>query len=224
MGLIDLVFPKKCLGCGREGRYICPSCMKKAPLARPICPYCKHPSIDGATHANCSRKFGVDGLSSIWEYEGIIRKVVMSLKYKRATSVGVELTEYLFSSLNTKVLPPIQYLIPVPVHWYRQNARGFNQSVEVGGKIAEKMRLKFIPDLLIKTVQTKPQAGLSREERRKNLKGSFVVNSTYKSLIPNLDSIFLFDDVFTTGSTMFEATKVLKRAGIKKVWGITISR
>jgi ComF family protein len=144
----------------------------------------------------------------------------MSLKYKRATSVGDELTEYLIGLLKAKVLPPVHCLIPIPIYWYKENLRGFNQSVEVGGKIAEKMRLNFIPDLLIKNAQTPPQAGLSGAKRRKNLKGTFRLNS--KINVP--DSVFLFDDVFTTGSTMFEATRVLKRGGVEKVWGITIAR
>lgn len=219
---MDLVFPKNCLGCGHEGKYLCSSCVDKAPLVQPICPYCKHPSIDGATHANCSKKFGIDGLSSIWEYEGIIRKAVMSLKYKRATSVGDELTEYLISSLNTKVLPPVQCLVPIPIYWYKENSRGFNQSAEIGRRVAESLGIEFAPDLLIKKTSTVSQAGLDRKERLQNLRGSFAVNPNY--VLSTVYSVLIFDDVFTTGSTMFEATKVLKRAGIEKVWGITISR
>lgn len=119
------------------------------------------------------------------------------------------------------VLPSVHNLIPIPIYWLKENVRGFNQSVVVSGNIAEKMRLNIYPDLLIKCIQTPPQAGLSGEERRKNLKNSFVLNTKYEHLSSNY---FLFDDVFTTGSTMFEAAKVLKRAGVQKVWGLTIAR
>lgn len=224
MGLLDLVFPKTCLGCGREGKYLCPICVDKMPRAQAICPYCKHPSIDGVTHVNCSKKLGIDGLTSVWEYEGSIRRAVLSLKYKYATEIGKEISEYMATSLASLILPPVHNLIPIPIYWLKENTRGFNQSVEVGGNIAENLRLKFIPNFLIKRVSTVPQAGLTGEERRKNLKGVFAVNPAYEALIQNIDSVFLFDDVFTTGSTMFEATKVLKRGGIKKVWGLTIAR
>ena len=220
MELLDFIFPKTCIGCGREGAYLCPICVDKVPRARAICPYCKHPSIDGATHANCAKKYGLDGLTSVWEYEGVIRKAILALKYKYATEIGTEISEYLISSLSGLVLPPVHNLAPIPIYWLKENTRGFNQSIELGGKLAEKMRLIFIPDLLIKKIQTQPQAGLTGEERRKNLRGVFKLNPIHK--IP--DSVFLFDDVFTTGSTLFEAAKVLKRGGVKKVWGITIAR
>lgn len=224
MGIIDFVFPKSCLGCGRGGRYLCQVCIDKAPRAQAICPYCKHPSIDGLTHVNCAKRYGLDGLTSIWEYEGVIRKAILALKYKYATEISNEISEYMVSSLLSLVLPPVHNLVPIPIYWYRQNTRGFNQSIELGGKLAENLRLIFIPDLLIKSISTAPQVELSGEARRKNLKNVFILNPIHKSLAGNLDSIILFDDVFTTGSTMFEAAKVLKRGGVKKVWGLTIAR
>ncbi len=222
MGILDLFIPKKCLGCGREGRYICNVCIKKVPRAQAICPYCKHPSIDGATHINCQRKSGLDGLTSIWQYEGLIRRAILTLKYKYATEVGKEISEYAIASLKHLVIPSVHNLIPIPTYWLKENVRGFNQSIVLSGNIAEKMRLIFIPDLLIKKVSTLPQAGLSGAKRRKNLKGTFVINPNY---VPStMYSVLIFDDVFTTGSTLFEATKVLKKAGVKKVWGLTIAR
>lgn len=220
MGLLDLVFPKNCLGCGREGRYLCPICINKIPRAQAICPYCKHPSIDGVTHVNCQRKLGLDGLTSIWEYAGVVRKAILALKYKYATALSKEISEYTIDSFKSLVLPPVYNLIPIPIYWYKENTRGFNQSIELGGNIAENLRLKFVPDLLIKSKSTISQVELSGKARRKNLKGSFVLDSKFQ--IP--DSVLLFDDVFTTGSTMFEATKVLKKGGVKKVWGLTIAR
>lgn len=222
MELLDLFFPKNCLGCGGEGKYICQECIKKVPLAQAICPFCKHPSIDGATHVNCQRKFGLDGLTSIWEYEGVMRKAILALKYKYATEIGKEVSEYVISSLARLVIPSVHNLVPIPIYWHKQNTRGFNQSIVLSGNIAENLRLKFIPDLLIKKVSTISQASLSGEERRKNLKGAFVLNSKY--VLSTVHSVLIFDDVFTTGSTLFEATKVLKRGGIKKVWGLTIAR
>lgn len=219
MGIIDFVFPKICIGCGIEGKYLCQNCISKAKFMQPICPYCKHPSIDGVTHINCKKKLGLDGLVSVWGYEGVIRKAILALKYKYATEIGKEISEYLFSSIQHLILPPVHTLTPVPVYWVKQNTRGFNQSIEVGGKLAEKMRLIFIPDLLMKTVQTKPQAELTGKERRENLKGTFILNEN--SDIP--ESVFVFDDVFTTGSTLFEAAKVIKRGGVKTVWGLTIA-
>ena len=225
MGLLDFVFPKTCLGCGREGKYLCPVCMDKVPRAKAICPYCKHPSIDGATHINCRRKLGLDGLTSIWEYEGVVRKAILTLKYKYATEVGKEISEYAIASLQDLVMPTVHNLVPIPIFWHKENVRGFNQSIVLSGNIAENLRLIFMPDLLIKKVSTPSQAGLSGKARRQNLKNVFALNPAYSSIdLFNYSPTVIFDDVFTTGSTFFEATKVLKRGGVKKVWGLTIAR
>jgi len=210
--------------CGNEGKYICEKCIAKVTIPQPICPYCKHPSIDGATHINCATKLGIDGLTALWCYEGIVRKAILALKYKYATTIGNELIEYFIEALKMKVLPNVQFFAPIPIFWYKENVRGFNQSVEIGRAVASRMGCKFTPDLLFKTKHTIPQAELSRKKRLKNLQGVFSVNPDHKSLIADVKSVLLFDDVFTTGSTMMEAGKVLKRAGVGKVWGLTVAR
>lgn len=215
-----MFFPKMCLGCGGEGRYVCEDCVAKVRLARPVCAYCQRFSINGSTHPNCSKDAGLDGQTSVWEYEGIIRKAILALKYKYATKVESELLWYLNKQLTEGFIPDFDSLVPIPLHWYRQNTRGFNQSVEVGKAIADHINKRFIPDLLIRIKRTRPQTELKRDERSLNLKGVFAINLKYQ--IP--DSVILFDDVFTTGSTLKEATEVLKRGGVKKVWGLTIAR
>lgn len=224
MSILDFVFPKTCLGCGRSGSYICSSCLSQNRTAQPICPYCERASIDGFTHVRCQKKFGLDGLISIWEYEGVIRKAILALKYKYATEITQLLKELVVNSFKSPdsrfLIPDSVALVPVPLHWHRQNVRGFNQSEEIGKGVAREMGWEFNPELLIKTRQTYSQAGLPVKERKQNLKGVFALDSRFQ--IP--DSIILFDDVFTTGSTLKEAAKMLKRAGVDRVWGLTIAR
>lgn len=114
-------------------------------------------------------------------------------------------------------------LAPVPLHWYRKNWRGFNQTELLGEKIARKLKMKFSPDLLIRTRQTRPQTKLKEKERKVNVCGAFSVNKNSKFKIRN-SKILLFDDVWTTGATMQECAEVLKRAGAKKVFGLTLAR
>jgi competence protein ComFC len=225
VGILDLVFPKTCLGCGGEGTYICPDCVAKVKLTKPVCIYCERPSIDGATHIKCQRKFGLDGLISIWEYEGVVKKAILALKYKYSIEVGRELTslflQYLHNSLF--LIPNSGFLVPIPLHWHRENVRGFNQSAELGKLVAEACGWQFASGLLIKKKSTASQVELKGDERRQNLRNVFALSS-HNSLFIIPDSILLFDDVSTTGSTIMEAAKVLKRAGAKKVWGLTIAR
>jgi ComF family protein len=227
MSILDLIFPKTCLSCGREGQYVCENCLSKVRVLKPACPYCEKPSIDGFTHSKCRKKYGMDGLTSIWDYDGVIKKAILSLKFKYATQVGCELSSVLVNALKTQsskyYVPNTSSLIPIPIYWHRENSRGFNQSEEIGKLVAHEMGWKFVPDLLIKTRSTTSQIELSVEDRKQNLKGVFSISPQNSSfIIPG--SAILFDDVFTTGSTLKEAAKVLKRSGISKVWGLTIAR
>jgi competence protein ComFC len=224
MSILDLIFPKTCLGCRKEGKYICDNCLVKVQFLKSVCPYCEKASIDGFTHIKCQMKFGLDGLTSVWDYDGVIRKAIQALKYKYSTEVGKELSGRIVDWLisNIELIPNSSVLTPIPLHWHRQNVRGFNQSIEVGKEVADAMNWKFIPDLLIKEQQTISQVELSVEKRKQNLQNVFSVNPNY--ILSTLHSILVFDDVFTTGSTLREAAKVLKRAGVVKVWGLTIAR
>lgn len=223
MTLLDFIFPKTCLECGKDGPYLCADCVAKVKLAKPICPYCERSSIDGLTHIKCAKKYGLNGLISIWEYEGVVRSAILALKYKYSLEVGSELSSVFVDYIHNSsfLIPNSSILVPIPIHWYRQNFRGFNQSDLVGREVAKALGLKFIPDLLIKKKPTISQVELKGDERRQNLKGVFAINPSYKLLAT---SYLLFDDVFTTGSTLREAAKTLKRAGAGKVWGLAIAR
>jgi ComF family protein len=225
MDLLNLVFPKTCLGCGKEGKYICDECLGKSRLAEPICSHCKRASRNGETHPDCSEKEGLDGLTSIWEYDGVIRKAILSLKYKYSTKVGEELSNHFASGVERSNIGQFvlkaSTLVPIPLHWHRENTRGFNQSIEVGRVLTAKMGWVFEPNLLVRRKTTIPQVELSGDKRRQNLKDVF-------SVVPSKETIntsyIIFDDVFTTGSTMCEAAETLRRAGAARVWGLTIAR
>ena len=223
MSLIDLIFPINCLNCKTSGVYICKDCVSKVGLPQLNCPECSKPSIDGFTHTKCKKPQGIDGLLSLWKYQGVIRKAILALKYKYATEIVKELQSCMVKELEKRIflLPTRYFFTPVPIHWYRENYRGFNQSEIVGKTIAKKFNWKFIPDLIIRKKSTASQVELKGSERRKNVQDAFFLNNSY---IPNSKSYILFDDVCTTGSTIKEAARVLKRNGADKVWGLTIAK
>jgi len=201
MNFLDFLFPKKCLECNKEGKYICKNCLYK------VTP-CGYVNKD---------------VYSVFRYQGVIRKAIIALKYKYATDISDELAEACFQSLKGKSFSPIRYtLIPIPLFWRRQNLRGFNQAEEIGKKIAEKMKWGFAPDILVKTISTHAQVGLKGSSRRQNLQNVFSVNPNY-TLPTNRCTLVLFDDVHTTGSTLDEAKKVLREAGFKNIYAITIA-
>jgi len=220
MKFLDFLFPKKCLECGRGGKYICSSCLKKVATARLVCPTCKNHSYNGATHRLCKTKNSLSGAYSFYKYEGVVRKAIISIKYKFAYDISKELVDI----LPSKIFLSGSFLIPVPLHKRRENWRGFNQSSILGKFLAEKAGMFFEERLLLRLENTTPQVKLGRSERLRNIRGKFAVNPTYQPLIKGYQTVVVFDDVWTTGATITEACKVLKKAGAKEVWGLTIAK
>ena len=229
MSLLDLLFPKNCLECKRPGKYFCDHCLSKMEYTKPICPVCKRYSFQGKTHSFCTTKTSLDGLISFWKYEGVIRKGILALKYRFASDVVKELVETL--DLDNLKESEKTVLVPVPLHIKRERWRGFNQSAVLGKLIAEKAGLDFTEELVLKLENTTPQAKLGKTERMRNISGKFAVNANASREAPpaqaglaKWDRIIVFDDVWTTGSTMAEVCKELKLAGAKDVCGMCVAR
>jgi ComF family protein len=222
MGIIELLFPKSCLGCGKSGRYVCEECIRKVRKPIPFCPECLLPSSYGVTHAACNKEDGLDGLVSIWKYERVLRRAILSLKYKFAFEIAKELSTYTVEIIQRfEFFPKDTILVPTPLYWLRKNWRGFNQTEEIGRVVANKMGWRYMPNLLKRRESRIPQAGLGRQERLKNVQGIFSVNPGYK---PEAATYILFDDVWTTGSTLKEAARQLKKAGTRKILGFTLAK
>jgi len=232
MNLLDLLFPKICLGCGSQGEYFCTECKQKIRKTYQICPICSKPSPFGRTHNFCLSKFSLEGLFSFFAYGGIIREAVHKLKYKLVTDLEQEFwrlikdeigkKEIEMTVLNQNLKKEKPTVVPIPLYWYKQNLRGFNQSSLFGKRIAGHFKLQFSDKLLVRRNNSVSQTKLTKEEREKNIKGIFSISpNLLTSYLPN---VLLVDDVWTTGSTMKEAARVLKEAGVKKVWGLTVAR
>ncbi len=200
--------------------------MVKVKRSAQICINCEKAAIDGMTHVKCKRPLGLDAFVSLWRYQGVIRQALLKLKYKFALEIANELVIHIdnFIQRNGLVFPNKPVLVPIPLHRLRSNWRGFNQAEKIGKLLSLRLNWEFMPDLLKRKRLTRPQTELKGRERRENVRGVFSLNPTHRSLITENRSLILFDDVFTTGATIKEATKVLKRNGVKKVWGLTIAR
>ena len=111
-------------------------------------------------------------------------------------------------------------VIPVPLYWWRANDRGFNQSSLIGQSLSKKLGLDYC-DGLKRIRYTKSQVKLKGKQRRANISGAFEITENCELKTKNC---LLIDDVWTTGSTMRECCYVLKRAGAKKVWALTLAR
>lgn len=236
MSFLDFFFPRRCLSCGEGGNYFCQECVKTIKLIeKQICPVCEKPAINGATHPCCQSEYSLDGLISIFPYEGIIKTAISKLKYKFITDLARELVSSIIRTIELDKNGQFNYLnrligmgeeiilVPVPLHWRRKNWRGFNQAELLGRVLAQNFGWQFEENLLVRSRYTKPQIKLKSEQRKENIRGAFKINSNSK-IINHKSNIIIFDDVWTTGSTIKEAGVVLKMAGAEIVWGLTIAR
>jgi len=231
MDILYLIFPKKCVGCGKQGSYFCTKCTKLINQVPQICPVCERQSPFGQTHKFCLTRNSPDGLVSFFSYNGVIRDAIHKLKYKFITDLKSEFWTIIENSLNDNreklfvfklfVEKEKPTVVPIPLHWRKENLRGFNQSSLFGQKLAKYYNLQFSDKVLLRFKNIASQTKLSEKERINNVKDIF-------RLIPNhqlpITNCLLVDDVWTTGATLKEATRVLKSAGVKQVWGWTIAR
>lgn len=200
MSLLDVLFPKKCVGCGKWGQYICGSCFKQLKWL--------HPQVRLVE--------GMNGLVSFWAYEGVARKAILKLKFRFVSDLVKEVVE---KAVKGDKRFRGFVIVPVPLSSKRWRWRGFNQAEEIAKAVASKWHLAY-GEWLIKVKDTGQQVGKTRQERLQAVKGSFGLK--IKDQLPR--AILLVDDVWTSGATMRECARVLKRTGVKEVWGLTLAR
>lgn len=233
--LLDILFPRFCLGCGIEGTYLCQDC--KAILEISENKYClceknalRLPSKEEKGKCSKCHSKKLSGLYSALSYKEkfLTRKLIHFLKYPPyfAKTLAETLAFLIIDHISLLGKDPKNFfenriLIPVPLEKKKLNQRGFNQSEEIAKKLSEISGAPLIADCLIKIKTTPPQMKLSGKEREENLKNAFLCKN---SELVRGKKIFLIDDVYTTGTTIEECAKVLKKAGAKEIWGIVVAR
>ncbi len=226
---LETFFPRFCVNCEKEGRYICDQCSMFLSEASFICPACQNPSYLGKKHENCKEN-KMDGLISVWDYDGIVKEAVHLIKFNGFFHITEELIERIllliekdetrFSIFLNLLISPKTYITFVPLSKSREKERGFNQSKVLAEYIAKTAGKKTI-NLLERTKNTKPQTELKKKERFLNIKDTFSF-SCQKDL--EIEEVLIVDDVWTSGATMKECCRVLKENGVKKVWGFVLAK
>lgn len=224
--LLDFLFPKTCAGCGREGELICQECLQGFPRAELVCPMCERPAVGGAVHPGCGRPFGMDGLVAVWKYEGKIKKVIGQMKFKFVEGIAIGLANGATAAMGQdegllmfKKEAGESSWVGVPLHFLRERWRGFSQAEELARPLAGRVGGKFASGVVVREQFTVPQVGLKEKVRRENIAGVFRVTGEIGGR-----NFVLVDDVWTTGATMKEVIKVLKRHGARSVWGFVLAR
>ena len=218
---IDLVYPPRCICCGKIGYRCCPDCWNKRVLyGENICQKCGSPLQRKAVCSDCiNSPSPIEKIRSLGEYDGVLRSSVLALKYHH----DIGLAELLLPDL-VQVLSKAQFdfdlIVPVPLNRIRQRERGYNQ-VAVWGKLLSKfLGVPMISHAIIRTKNTLSQVKLPSEKRMQNVRGAFSVQPEYIQG----KRILLLDDVITTGATLLECANQLKEGGAEQIFALTIAR
>jgi len=219
---LDLILPKRCLGCGKEGDYICPGCSLKLPrIIPPVCPLCGLPRISRSLCPSCTKhQYEIDGIRSPFRFEGLVRQAVYQFKYNNLRDIASSLAELMAKYLDKNQVPG-EVLVPVPLHRKRLKQRGYNQSRLLAVELGKITGIPVVTDYIQRTRPTPPQTDTAGKYKRvENVSGAFAA----VVIRPEQQSIILIDDVATSGATLNACATALKQAGARSVWGLTIAR
>lgn len=227
MFLTDLFFPKVCLGCGFLGSYLCPQCSHKLFLIKKDrCLYCHRDSLFGLTHPSCSKNLSIDGVFSLFYYNELMKKIIKNIKYKLVKNAFDDL----FAAIAFQAAERLGFykkltegflIQPIPLHPDRQRKRGFNQAQVIGEFLSKILALPVV-DFLERKKATPSLAQMKEKKQRYfKMRGAFILKNSIQVFRKR---IILVDDVVTTGSTVKEAGKILKGAGVDKVYVFSLAR
>lgn len=212
---VNLLFPKFCFGCQEEGEYLCQDCKSILDIL------------------NFHQTFKTEEIDDLYFSTGyknqLVKELIQKFKYHPfIKELSLSLSSLIIDHFQLLENPPLFcrekmdfILIPIPLQKRKLKWRGFNQAEELAKNISEFLKIPLLSDVLVKEKETLPQVKLSDKERRGNLLDSFFCKNKEKILG---GKILLVDDVYTTGSTMKEAGRVLKESGAKEVIGIVVAR
>lgn len=235
MKILDILFPRQCLGCQKIWSYLCKDCKRKLLPHMEICPFCHRYSTNYVTCVDCkmNKNNALDWILVPFSYSWFLKKIVLKLKYYHKRDVvdflidRVVMAIYANNDLMKKLNEWNMIISGIPSYWYRRYfVKWYNQSYLLAWRLAYKLWLDY-KSFLKKNKNTKSQASLGRKGRLINLKNAFdfVWNKTDLEFLNHTNSIVLVDDITTTGSTMNEVAKLIKTKYPKiSVWGIVLWR
>ena len=225
--LQNLLFPGFCLVCGSKaagGRDLCPRCAAGLAYNHNPCGCCALPlpetSQPGSRCGECqTHQRPYDKVTAPCLYEGEIQRLHQAFKFHRKLSAGRLLSELLCDAVEASNQAAVQLLIPVPLHPSRLRQRGFNQAMEIARIASGRLGIPVDQFCIRRTVATAPQSGLTKKERIANIRGAFVMKRRVAA-----QHVAIIDDVMTTGMTIEQVARVLRRHGVKRIDAWVVAR
>lgn len=231
--ILDVIFPPRCGACGgfteSHGR-LCGSCWSALSfIAPPCCAACGYPfayemaEADALCAACMQDKPDYDGHRSMLVFDEHSKKLIHDLKYHDKPLLLPLFGDWLFRAGNLWLEAENLVIIPVPLHFLRLLTRRYNQAALLAKELAKRSGKPFLLDGMKRIKHRPPQAGLSRDQRLKNMRGAFAVTPKHRDFLRE-KTVLLVDDVMTTGATLNACAKALKKQGVTNVYACTLAR
>ena len=211
------IFPPLCVLCGMPGEGqvdLCRGCLDELPFNRQACRLCGAPlTADSVVCGHCPRRPPPMARSYIpFRYDAPLDHLLQQLKFHRALHLAPLLGALMAAEIRQRSAPLPQCLLPVPLHPGRLRERGYNQALELARPLSRLLAIPIAPRLCRRERATIAQTSLQGAERRRNLRGAFVAEAME---MPR--HVAIVDDVVTTGATVEELARTLRRAGVEEV-------
>ena len=228
--ILDILYPQDilCILCQKrhgdiDDKGLCPDCRESLPyVTQPVCQKCGRTITEetGFCLECVYNQYHFRQAVSVFDYTPEIQHLIHRFKYRGVSYLSHVLGYWMAETYKQRCRWEIDLIVPVPLHPRRERERGFNQSALLAGEIGKNIGVKVVRGALIRRKYTPAQVGLNKLQRRQNLWDAFEVKESDKVKDRN---ILLVDDVFTTGSTVDECSRVLMEAGAKQVYVLTLA-
>ncbi len=188
-----------------------------------ICAVCGRQAVSGITHPICRGRYDIDGVFASLVYKGVAKRLIYQFKFEPyLTDLRHIVADLFYEGLIQqeaffRIALDKAVLVPVPLHSQRERNRGYNQAEILAVDLGKRLGVP-VKDILTRVKPTTSQVGKTQKERRENIKGVFQLRGTVDA-----KTVLLVDDVLTSGATLNEAAKTLKKAGVKSVWGLALA-
>ena len=229
--LLDIVWPRVCSICGRPvdrpQRHVCSDCLNRLPFA-PVdgcCRRCGRDAVGLDGEFLCedcrSRRPAFDRAASALRFDGDARTMVNSFKFRNRLWLRDDLVDWLEAAARARFkVDEIDVVVPMPSTFWHRLDRGYNQCEYLGRALARRLGRPFDAHALRRVGSPRRQGGLAEVDRLANVVGTFACRRDFNTRT----TVFVVDDIMTTGSTLSECARELKRAGASRVWCITLAR
>ncbi|MGI5816659.1 MAG: double zinc ribbon domain-containing protein [Armatimonadota bacterium] len=236
--LLDLLFPPRCQVCRTfSADPLCQTCRDDLLFINaPLCPCCgallrmTSEPVPGELCGDCRDGRVLSGARSAGLHTGTLRDAIIAYKFgartRLAETFAAMLADVVVREIDPRSGPGLpldlcRALVPVPLHPSRRRWRGFDQAELLCEELSSALSMPAWPDVIIRVRDTRPQTQLKGASRRSNVQGAFRAPRPWRL---KGRSFILVDDVFTTGATLDECARVLKRAGAAGVYALSVSR